>query len=449
MKLLRIWLIRFCIATAVLSLALSVILALCGIQHNPWVTANIVLSPQDTARIKTLLKRNDPRTLQSGDVRTLAVSERDLNLMVRYGLTAVPRSQHLRAQLHLQPDLLQSRFTMQVPETPLGAYLNAGADLAVSSPHLKLKTLYLGKLALPGWPFAAVLGGIHRYLQRDERYRVFTDSSQYLHALQVQQKKLSLVYQWSQAHAQAVKAQGQMLLFSAADKTRLLAYKAALADLTKRHGRRTSLVTFLPPLFRLAQERSINGDASAENRALLQVLTIYAAKHNIDTLIGPPTKSAYPVPRPVQLTLRGRHDLARHFLISAGLAASSDTQAANAIGLFKEIEDSQGGSGFSFADLAADRAGTTLAERAMAPDTARLMQRRLARTLRENDIMPDIERLPEGMQEVEFQRRFQQRNGGAYRRMMAEIERRITACPVYQSATTEARRRVTATSDRR
>ncbi len=449
MKLLCTWLKRFCIVAVVLILALPVILALYGIQHSPWVTADIVVSPRDTARIKALLKRNDPRTLRSGDVRTLAVSERDLNLLVRYGLTAVPRSRHLRAQLHLRPDLLQARFTLKVPKTPLGAYVNLGADLTVASPHMKLKTLYIGKLALPGWPFAAALSSIHRHLQRDERYRVFTDSSQYLHTLQVQQKKLSLVYQWSQTHAQAVKAQGRSLFFPAEDKTRLLTYNAALAALTKRHGRRTSLTTFLPPLFRLAQERSTDGDAPAENRALLQVLAIYAAQHNIDTLIGPPTKGAYPAPRQLQLTLRGRHDLAQHFLISAGLAVSSDTQAANTIGLFKEIEDSQGGSGFSFADLAADRAGTTLAERAVASDTAGLIQRRLAHTLREDDIMPDIERLPEGMQEADFQRRFQQRNGSAYRRMMAEIERRIAACPVYHLAATEARRRVTTTSGRR
>ena len=60
-------------------------------------------------------------------------------------------------------------------------------------------------------------------------------------------------------------------------------------------------------------------------------------------------------------TMRGRRDLAQHFFVSAHLTASTGAEAAQAAGLAKELVDAQRPSGFSFADLAADRAGARFA----------------------------------------------------------------------------------------
>ena len=85
--------------------------------------------------------------------------------------------------------------------------------------------------------------------------------------------------------------------------------------------------------------------------------------------------------RRVELTLNGRHDSAQHFVISAALAAWAGEPVAEAIGLYKELDDARRGSGFSFADLAADRAGTRFGE-LVAKASARLdeaLQRILGR----------------------------------------------------------------------
>src|SRR5262245_37494696 len=59
-----------------------------------------------------------------------------------------------------------------------------------------------------------------------------------------------------------------------------------------------------------------------------------------------------------QPTLRGRHDWMMHFAVSGALTAQLGPDAAEQIGLTKELLDSrEGGSGFSFGDLAADYAG--------------------------------------------------------------------------------------------
>ena len=59
-----------------------------------------------------------------------------------------------------------------------------------------------------------------------------------------------------------------------------------------------------------------------------------------------------PFERPAQSVdkFAGRKDFAQHFLASAALAARGDSTLSNAVGLFKEISDTDRGSGFSFTD---------------------------------------------------------------------------------------------------
>jgi hypothetical protein len=133
------------------------------------------------------------------------------------------------------------------------------------------------------------------------------------------------------------------------------------------------------------------------------------------------------------VTLNRRDDFPKHFMISAALAADAGGPLADAVGLYKEVEDSRGGSGFSFNDVAADRAGTRFGERAAAsPVSARKLQQRLSAGVRERDLMPATEDLPEFMPEGEFKRRFGGIGAPAYKQMMAEIERRIASLALYR-----------------
>ena len=129
------------------------------------------------------------------------------------------------------------------------------------------------------------------------------------------------------------------------------------------------------------------------------------------------------------MTLRGRQDLAQHWLVSAVLALESDGRTADVIGLFKEVLDSRGGTGFSFADLTADRAGVRFGESAAADP--RGWQRRVAALTGESDLMPTIDDLPEGLQEPEFQKRFRARDNQAYAQVLAQIEQRIDRCVFF------------------
>jgi hypothetical protein len=132
------------------------------------------------------------------------------------------------------------------------------------------------------------------------------------------------------------------------------------------------------------------------------------------------------------VTLAGRQDSAQHFLVSAALAAEGGGPLADAIGLYKEVADSRGGSGFSFNDLAADRAGTRLGLLALRNPLA--LQARLAQGAREAELLPDVSDLPEFMREADFKRRYGGVDAPAYRQLMIDIEARLDRLPLLSTA---------------
>jgi len=95
-----------------------------------------------------------------------------------------------------------------------------------------------------------------------------------------------------------------------------------------------------------------------------------------------------------QVTVLGRTDLAQHFFLSAYLTTIAGRKAAETAGLGKELLDSQGGSGFSYVDLAADLAGIAFAERVL---TNSKVIDRLANHFTVVDHMPSTDGLPEGL----------------------------------------------------
>jgi hypothetical protein len=133
------------------------------------------------------------------------------------------------------------------------------------------------------------------------------------------------------------------------------------------------------------------------------------------------------------LRLRGRVDLAQHFLASAALSATGGAGIADAIGLSKELADSTGGSGFSFTDLAANRAGVRFGEAATSsPASAEGWRRRVRDGFAEDDVMPRVDDLPEFLPDREFRARFGGVGSPPYQALLDEIDRRVSAAPFYR-----------------
>jgi hypothetical protein len=221
------------------------------------------------------------------------------------------------------------------------------------------------------------------------------------------------------------------VLVSADDQERLRIYQERLSLISNTAKvANVSLTELLVALFELAEIRSRRGDAVAENRAALLVLAFYV---NGKPLAAIMPAAEWPQPKPQTVTLNGRDDFSKHFIVSAALAANAGTPLADAVGVYKEIEDSRGGSGFSFNDIAADRAGARFGEQAAAnPEIAVKLQQRVSAGIREKDIMPATKDLPEFMPEAEFKKRYGGVGAPAYKQMMNDIERRIAALALYR-----------------
>jgi hypothetical protein len=121
-------------------------------------------------------------------------------------------------------------------------------------------------------------------------------------------------------------------------------------------------------------------------------------------------------------------------MLSAGLTLAGGRGIADFIGEAKEVDDATNkASGFSFTDLAADRAGVRFAEVATGTDGgARKMQELLSRPIGERQFFPEIRDLPEGLTAAQFKAQYGDRKSPRYLRMVAEIDRRIDTISLYR-----------------
>ncbi|HPH45540.1 MAG TPA: hypothetical protein PLJ60_02000 [Chryseolinea sp.] len=169
------------------------------------------------------------------------------------------------------------------------------------------------------------------------------------------------------------------------------------------------------------------------NRAAILALGIVLGDEHIAQLVGLDRNSKL-VRNAVLLrkgtTLRGRADWSRHFSLSAALAVLENSFVSDAGGLIKEQVDTHGeGSGFSFTDIAADRAGVRFAEVATSSDEDALaMQQLLKHKLLLDYFFPSIADLPEGLTPEQFRNEYHAVGSPRYREMISEIEIRLDSC---------------------
>lgn len=139
------------------------------------------------------------------------------------------------------------------------------------------------------------------------------------------------------------------------------------------------------------------------------------------TLIGEPT-------------MRGRSDLVKHFFISAYLTSVVGAEGAQAAGFAKEWLDAQGASGFSFSDIAADRAGVRFANGVL---KGRFTLPSLADSFRVDTFMPTIDALPEGFSAAQFRSKYGSKNAPKVLEEFKKIDDRINELPPYRRAAGE------------
>ncbi len=377
------------------------------------------------SQLQRWLRQHDPRRHRDGQVLRLVASADELNLIASQAaqlVGGVARTQLGKGRLRLQASL-----PLALPGRTPWRWLNLDLELGEGQALAALpQSLQVGRLRLPAPLTGAALRVALWFwdpgqVDAPPLHTAFDD-------LQLQPQRVLLRYRW-----RADLPQRLLRWLMPADRLRgLQPYRELLAaELRHSPGRHTpvALPGLMAPLFKLAQLRSGQGaDPVHENRAALLVLAAYTS--------GQPAARWWPqansVPvlprRPVELG--GRGDFAQHFALSAALAAEGGGPLADALGLMKELGDTRGGSGFSFTDIAVNRAGSRLGE--MAVRQPQRVQALLAHDPAAADLLPAVSDLPEFMSAAEFRARFGAVGAPAYEAMRADIEARISALALYR-----------------
>ena len=452
---------RFLLKLVAWTIVLAPLLALLGlglmVQDAPLVESDSTLSSDALRRARAIVRQHDPRKLPEGAVRTITLTEQDLQLAASYlaseigqggaTVTVVDKRARLNVSLHLPFD----------SDSGKRHFLNLTTGFDQTAQGLpEVSDLSIGNLRIP-----AVIAdfGLHQLLalvpgnQPGRAERASVDSARVdsdgtntpgtgsetamtrrllndmVRKVEMSPGEVAVTYQWQPA----VLADLRNALVSPTDRQRMRAYHEALVETSAKLKRNDPLTALMRPLFRLAIERSTDDDAVAENRALLLVLSAYINRRGLTGLI--PDAANWGKPAALRLRLRGRHDLSQHFLTSAGLVVLGGDRFSDAIGLAKEVEDANSGSGFSFADIAADRAGTRLGQAALhSTNRARKVQRLISRIRADAGLMPPVTDLPEMLDEATFARRFGSVDAPAYRQILEKIERRLDTLELYRNA---------------
>jgi hypothetical protein len=397
-------------------LALLILLFL-AIEDHPRINREVIFTPEHIARAKHIV---DAHRFQArpGMLVMTNVRPSDVDLAANYLANRFAKGS---AQVALAEQRAHVRVSLPL-QNVTGAYLNIEAILAETRGLPQPRSVRIGKLPLPDALSELLASQFVNWIQHNPEYRAPFDS---IRLVKMSPNQLSFLYRWEGGFSREFRTS----VMDKEERERLLRYQTLLAENSRHFAGQTSLSQVLPSLARQAINQSKTGDATAENRTLILATTFYVLGVSLEQLL--PEAAAWPRPVPHVITIDGRDDFAKHFMVSAAIAAYADTALADAIGLYKEVEDSRSGSGFSFNDLAADRAGTKFGEKSVASrEAAQKLQRRVASGLIDSDLMPAWSDLPEFMPEAEFKRRFGGLDAPAYQRMMQKIEQRVAALSV-------------------
>src|SRR5574343_503137 len=396
-----------------LPVAAVLLLAVLATDGRPLVDRGEAISPNAVAQARNLLAANDPRQHQRGEIRTLVVPAGLLDEGINY---LAGRYLHGRGALSLQDGNAGLALSTDMPER---RFLNLRAVLAPAKGIPRIASIRLGSLPIPA---VLVEFAVARAISACGFEKEWELAGQALRnvSFDAAGKTASLTYAWEPGILDRARAAA----LSEADIKRLRESQLSLAALLAHRapGARVSLAEILGATIPTSEDASLRG------RATLLILASHLAGKDLAAVV--PAARNWPRVRWVNITLAGRHDLAQHFVISAALAAWAGEPVADAIGLYKELEDARHGSGFSFIDLAADRAGTRFGD-ALIKNPEQLLAA-MRNPFRDEQLLPAVSDLPEYLYQPEFKRRFDSPDSPEFKALASEIERRLDTLPLYR-----------------
>lgn len=388
-----------------------------AIDDTPLLKMHQGLNRDDIQRAKQLLHVAPE---ERNELKTVVLNQKDVNIAASYLLNHFAEN---TVQIQISKDLLFVQIAVFVPKTIWGRYLDFHFKLIQNGDSIRIKSFKIGEISVPDpaanylIPAIAQITPLKKYWQLGEDY--IKDIRFTAGGLQV--SYLGTI----------VEAAKQLAIQKHREYPNLHLYQQQINEIVNQHDPawRLSLSELLQPLFLSAYQRSSEEAAIQENRAVIIAVASYIYKQELRRYL--PIGLVYS--KEYEVFAYKRIDIPQHFIASALLAAVDASLAGVKLGEDKELGDAEHGSGFSFIDLAADLAGTRFGQWAIAsPKQARELQRRMSEIKDYTAIIPDIKGLPEQMDEQAFNSQFGNTDSQLYKDMIAEIDERIDALPLYQ-----------------
>lgn len=408
-----------------------VVVPMLMIQREPLVLQSESPMFDDIEQAKQVLKRFDPRVMASTGETKVSVSASEINRAVG---AAVARFSRVATKVDVLPDGVWVAGTAQlpIPDSFIGRYLNVEAVIAESDSELVVSELTIGSLPIPAWIIKPVTVFALDWFMGDGKGEPTYAS---IRSVKVNGDMITVAFQPPPNLVADMKsAAGAAIHLGNAESVR--AYYRVIAGVSRTHADiDVSLASYMGPLFAVAEERSKTRSPVDENRAAILALAMYFGDSRFEVLLRDVKTSDigdgdYDTGN---VKLEGRHDWVQHFTTTAGIQVAAGSGISNLIGEAKEISDADGPSGFSFTDLAADRAGVRFAEVATkSEDSARKLQRTLSDGARESEFFPKVSDFPEGLSETTFKTVYGDIDTPSYNAMLRQIDRRIESVTLYK-----------------
>ena len=420
------------IALILLSL-LSVVFLL--IDDQPLVSSYEPFSPAYLRRAKNTVKYTRQQFVNNG--KRLVISIDQVSELLSLLSQLIPR---LSTRLKLYNGQLIYSFTLKIPDSPAGRFLNV--SIRFHDPQdLSSGTFSVGSFALSN-AFTLKIISLSLPLLLDqqsvESLRKLVLSSGYNDKLVFLEftggvnRRLLL----DNIFAQLKKHQAMVLPDPEFEN---LAYYYEF--LLKRADNTSSsdvfsVFDFLQPLMIEAGKKSYADPvmAARQNESALIALGLFLGDAQLKKALPNLVNVSPRTGKKINAKIAGRKDLKLHFLYSAIVQILTNRGISLSLGEIKEISDmDRGGTGFSFVDIAADRAGLHFATLAIDPAGGGLfLQNHIKAAVSEQSFFPDISLLAEEITQQEFVETYTSTESAEYALVIEEIDRRIHALPLYK-----------------
>ncbi len=392
------------------------------VDSEPAVRSDLILTREDIQRARQIIdvKPND----LTSTLQTLELTEKDLNIAANHLL-----DRHIDSATKITLNETELNFGASVKlfdASWFDGFLNIQFDVYKKNRHAAVKNFSIGRLAIPDRFSAPIIGFIIQYSPLKKYYILI---SHHIERIQLQPDKLIITYFLDRdAYRKA-----RSLVSYQSDSEALRIYQRKLVEVITNHdpGWLLSLADILQPLFLLAYQRSTLENAVEQNKNVIFIVSAYVNQRQWQSLLPEflPELSATLLP----VYMYKRTDMAQHFMGSAALSSLGSSYLANLLGMKKELRDAHGGgSGFSFIDLAADRAGMYFGKMATSSsDNARKIQEAMSKIDNYSAFMPDVRDLPEQINVEDLVQQYNSIDSPASKEILRQIDSRIKTCPIY------------------